>query len=107
MTSSETPPWVQCLVCGHTDHTYRKHLNEVAVPAFVGDAVGHLRELERSGSHVDPLIEDMKHLVDVEDGGRKAWAIWLLKLLQELEDASDAPEVAAEIEGYLLGGYAG
>ena len=75
------------------------------MPEFVNATVNSLRRLEMAGSEIDPLVDDMKHLVETEDGGRKAWAIWLLKLLEELEEASGAPEVAAEIESFLLGGY--
>lgn len=104
-TSSETTPWAACQVCGHEDHGYRKHLNEVEVPQFIAECVRFLRELERSGSHVHPVIDRVDQLVAEEIGGRKAWAIWLHKLLQELEDAADAPDVAAEIENYLTGGF--
>lgn len=92
-------------MCGHSEHGYQHHLNEVTVPEFVNTTVNNLRQLEMAGSQIDPLVDDMKHLVDAESGGRKAWAIWLLKLLEELEEASGAPEVAAEIENFLLGGY--
>lgn len=105
MTTSQTEPWAGCQVCGHTNHGYRAHLDEVAVPDFVHASVGRLRELERTGVGVHPLVAETSHLVEVEDGGRKAWAIWLLKLLEELEDAKDTPDIAAEIENYLLGGY--
>lgn len=56
-------------------------------------------------AHTDihPLVIDVERLVIEEGGGRKAWAIWLLKLLEELEDASGAPDVAAEIEAFLGG----
>jgi len=105
MTSSETPAWAVCQVCGHTDHGYRHHLDEVEVPAFIGECVRHLRDLETKGTQVSPLIDRVGQLVTEESGGRKAWALWLHKLLEELDEASDAPEVAAEIENYLLGGY--
>lgn len=105
MTTSQTDPWAGCQVCGHTDHNYRAHLDEVKAPEFVHASVIKLRELERMGSNVHPLVEETSHLIEAEDGGRKAWAIWLHKLLEELEDASDAPDVAAEIENYLIGGY--
>lgn len=105
MTSSDTTPWATCQVCGHEGHGYRKHLHEVEVPSFIGECVHHLRELGMSGSGVHPIIDRVDRLVVEEGGGRKAWAIWLLKLLHELEDASDAPDVAAEIENYLMGGY--
>lgn len=75
------------------------------MPDFVHASVGRLRELERTGADVHPLVAETSHLIEVEDGGRKAWAIWLLKLLEELEDAKDTPDIAAEIENYLLGGY--
>lgn len=104
-TSPETTPWAACQVCGHQDHGYRKHLDEVEVPQFVGECVRFLRELEMSGSEVHPIIDRVDQLVAAESGGRKAWAIWLLKLLGELEDAADAPDVAAEIENYLTGGF--
>jgi hypothetical protein len=105
MTSSDTTPWATCQVCGHEDHGYRKHLDEVEVPSFIGECVRYLRELEASGSPVHPIIDRVDRIVIEESGGQKAWAIWLLKILEELEDASDAPELAAEIENYLLGGY--
>jgi hypothetical protein len=107
MTSSEDTPWAECQVCGHEDHGYRKHLDEVEVPSFIGECVRYLRELENSGSHVHPIIDRVGQLVAEESGGNKAWALWLHKLLQDLEDASDAPDVAAEIENYLMGGYSG
>ena len=106
MTSSETAPWADCQVCGHSDHTFRQHLEEVAAPEFVRSCINRLRELEREGTDVHPVVADVSHLVEREEGGRKAWALWLYKLLDELEHASDAPEVAAEIENYLMGGYA-
>jgi hypothetical protein len=105
MTSPDTPDWAACQVCGHEDHAYRKHLDEVEVPPFIAECVRHLRELENSGAPVHPIVDRVDQIVTVESGGRKAWAIWLLKLLEELEDASDAPDVAAEIENYLMGGY--
>jgi hypothetical protein len=101
---SDSAPWASCQVCGHHDHPYTRHLNEVTVPEFVNGSVNRLRQLEIAGSDIHPLVIEVEHLVDGEDGGRKAWAIWLLKLLEELEDASGAPEVAAEIEAFL-GGY--
>jgi hypothetical protein len=101
----ESTPWIECQVCGHSDHGYQHHLNDVTVPDFVSTTVNHLRQLETAGSKIHPLVDDMEHLVQTEDGGRKAWALWLLKLLEELEEASGAPEVAAEIENFLLGGY--
>lgn len=103
--ASESAPWTRCQVCGHTEHGYQHHLNEVTVPEFVNTTVNSLRQLEMAGSEIDPLVTEMEHLVAAEGGGRKAWAIWLLKLLEELEEASGAPEVAAEIEDFLLGGY--
>ncbi|MGD2060402.1 MAG: hypothetical protein PVF87_06035 [Acidimicrobiia bacterium] len=103
--TSESAPWAGCQVCGHTDHGYQHHLNEVTVPEFVNESVTRLRELELAGSGIEPLVGDMEGLVAQEDGGRKAWAIWLLKLLEELEEASGAPDIAAEIENFLLGGY--
>jgi hypothetical protein len=105
MTTSDHASWAACQVCGHQNHGYRKHLNEVEVPQFIGECVRFLRELERSGSPVHPIIDRVDQLVAEEGGGRKAWAIWLLKLLEELEDAADAPDVAAEIENYLTGGF--
>jgi hypothetical protein len=105
MASTDPAPWAACQVCGHKDHGYRKHLNEVEVPQFIGECVRFLRELEMSGSHVHPIVNRVDQLVAEESGGRKAWALWLLKLLEELEDAADAPDVAAEIENYLTGGF--
>lgn len=102
---SDSAPWMACQVCGHTDHGYRQHLDEVVTPEFVKVTANKLRQLEMAGETIDPLVSDVEELVSVEDGGRKAWAIWLLKLLEELEEASGAPEVAAEIEEFLLGGY--
>jgi hypothetical protein len=93
------------MVCGHTGHGYQKHLNEVEVPAFIQECVRHLREIEMSGAQVEPLIDQVRQLADDEDGARKAWALWLSKLLEELDHASDAPEVAMEIENYLMGGF--
>ena len=106
MTSSESAPWADCQVCGHSDHTFRQHLDEVAAPEFVRSCVGRLREVEREGTGVHGVVTDVSRLVEREEGARKAWALWLYKLLDELEHSSDAPEVAAEIENYLLGGYA-
>lgn len=103
--SSESTPWAVCQVCGGHDHPYTHHLNEVVVPEFVKGSVTRLRQLEIAGSDIHPLVTDIEHLVVEEDGGRKAWAMWLLKLLEELEDASGAPDVAAEIESFLMGGY--
>jgi hypothetical protein len=103
--ASDPAPWTTCQVCGHTDHGYRHHLDEVSTPEFVGTTANKLRKLEMAGSQLDPLVQDVEQLVTSEDGGRKAWAIWLLKLLEEIEEASGAPEVAAEIENFLLGGY--
>lgn len=107
MTTSPSDPWVACQVCGHAEHNYRSHLDEVNAPEFVQTSVGRLRELERTGADVHLLVTETIVLVDSEEGGRKAWAIWLLKLLEELEGAKDSPEVAAEIESFLLGGYSG
>lgn len=105
MTSIDTSPWAACQVCGHEDHGYRKHLDEVEVPPFIAECVRFLRELEMSGSHVHRIVDRVGEIVAEETGGRKAWAIWLHKLLEELEDASDAPDVASEIENYLMGGF--
>lgn len=105
MTTSSTEPWEGCRVCGHTDHSYRTHLHEVAAPEFVHASVGRLREIERTGGEVHSLVTETSGLVDSEEGGRQAWAIWLLQLLRQLEDAKETPDVAAEIESYLLGGY--
>jgi len=105
MLSSDTTPWAACQVCGHEDHGYRRHLDEVEVPSFIAECVRYLRELEMSGSPVHPIIDRVDELVRGESGGRKAWAIWLFKILEELEDAADAPDVAAEIENYLMGGF--
>jgi hypothetical protein len=101
--TSETPPWAACQVCGQHDHQYTKHLNEVVVPEFVSGCVNALRKLEIAGSDIHPLVTDVERRAEDEEGGRKAWAIWLLKLLEELEEASDAPGVAAEIEAFLGG----
>lgn len=104
MAPENVVPW-GCQVCGHTEHTFRHHLDEVIVPEFVHTSVGRLRELERTGLEIHPLVEDVSHLAEHEEGGRKAWALWLHTILAELEDASDAPDVAVEIENFLLGGY--
>lgn len=101
MTSEE--PWAACQVCGNHDHPYTSHLNDVIVPEFVSGSVSRLRQLEIAGSDIHPLVEDVEHLATAEEGGRRAWAIWLLKLLEELEDSAGAPEVAAEIEAFLGG----
>ncbi len=101
--SSEAGQWTACQVCGNHEHPYTRHLNEVTVPEFVNGSVTRLRRLEVAGAEIHPLVVDVEHLVEEEDGGRKAWAIWLLKLLEELEDASEAPEVVAEIEAFLDG----
>ena len=105
--SSETTPWSACQVCGHGDHAYRHHLNEVQPPQFVATTVARLRSLERAHADIDPLVRDTADLVEREEGGSKAWAIWLFHLLEELEEASDAPDVAAEIESFLIDGYTG
>lgn len=102
---SEPNPWSGCQVCGHTNHTFRHHLDEVQVPEFVRASVKQLRDLERVGSDIHPLVSEVLDLAEHEDGGRKAWALWLGLLLRELEDAADAPGVAAEIESFLIGGY--
>jgi hypothetical protein len=102
---SESPAWSGCQVCGHTDHSFRHHLDEVQVPEFVHTSVKRLRDLERVGSDIHPLVSDVSNLADLEEGGRKAWALWLGLLLKELEDAADAPDIAAEIENFLIGGY--
>jgi len=102
---SESIPWAGCQVCGHTDHTFRHHLDEVQVPEFVHNSVKRLRDLERVGSEIHPLVSEVSALADHEEGGRRAWALWLGLLLRELEDAADAPDVAAEIEAFLIGGY--
>lgn len=101
---SESTPWAGCQVCGHVDHTFRHHLDEVEVPDFVHISVKRLRDLDR-GSDVHPLVTEVAEMADHEDGGRKAWALWLGLLLRELEEAADAPEVATEIENFLIGGY--
>lgn len=75
------------------------------MPEFVHTSVNRLRDLERIGADVHPLVSDVSDLADVEEGGRKAWALWLGLLLKELEDAADAPEIATEIENFLIGGY--
>lgn len=98
-------PWAGCRVCGHAEHTYRHHLDDVEAPEFVHASARRLREIERAGSSIDPLVSDISHLADEETGGRKAWALWLLLLLEELEEAADAPDVAAEIEDFLIEGY--
>lgn len=104
MAGSNTPS-AGCQVCGHTEHNFRHHLDDVKAPEFVHTSVRRLRELERAGSDIHPLVSDVSHLAEHEEGGRKAWALWLGLLLRELEDASDAPDVAAEIENFLTGGY--
>ncbi len=98
-------PWAGCRVCGHADHNYRHHLDEVEVPDFVHASARRLREIERAKSSINPLVSDISQLAEEEEGGRKAWALWLLLLLEELEEASDAPDVAAEIEAFLIDGY--
>lgn len=100
---SSEASWEACLVCGNHEHPYTRHLNDVTVPEFVSGSVTRLRKLELAGEEIHPLVIDTERLVEDEDGGRKAWAIWLLKLLQELEDASGAPDVVAEIESFLDG----
>lgn len=97
-------PW-SCQVCGHADHTFRHHLDEVKVPEFVHTSVRRLREVERTGLEIHPLVEEISQLAEQEEGGRKAWALWLRTLFEELEEASDAPAVAVEIENFLIGGY--
>ena len=92
----------ECQVCGETTHTYTQHLGEVEVPEFVHASAVRLRNLEMAGSDIDVLVVEVGDMEKQESGGRKAWAIWLHKLLVELEDAADAPDVAAEIEEYLL-----
>lgn len=106
MTTPDATPWADCQVCGHTDHTYQKHLGETAPPEFIRSSVTRLRDLEPAGVPLHALVTDVSQLAAGEEGGRKAWALWLLKLLGELEHAADAPEVAAEIENYLMGGFA-
>ena len=101
MSGSE--PWAVCQVCGNHDHPYTSHLNDVVVPEFVNGSVTKLRQMEIAGSDIHPLVIDVENLVTAEEGGRKAWALWLLKLLEELEDASGAPDVAAEIDNFLGG----
>ena len=101
MTSDS--PWASCQVCGHHDHPYTRHLNDVTVPEFVTTSVTRLRKIELAGADLHPLVIDMEGMAAAEEGGRRAWAIWLLKLLEELEDASGAPDVAAEIEAFLDG----
>ena len=83
---------------------------KISYAHFTGDqspaislSVNRLRTLEMAGSDIHPLVTEVEVLVEDEDGGRRAWAIWLLKLLEELEDASGAPDVAAEIEAFLDG----
>lgn len=102
--SPESTPWTACQVCGHADHSYTHHLNDVIVPEFVKGSVTRLRALELADSDIHPLVVDTEKLAKEEEGGRKAWAMWLLELLEELEEAAGAPEVAAEIEAFL-GGY--
>jgi hypothetical protein len=106
MTTSDAAPWADCQVCGHTDHNFQRHLGEVAPPEFIRSSVTRLRDLERAGGPMHSLVTDVSHLADAEEGGRKAWALWLLTLLGELERSADVPEVAAEIENYLMGGFA-
>ena len=93
---------VECQVCGDATHAYTHHLGDVEVPEFVHLSAVRLRKLEMAGADIDVLVVEVAEMQEREDGGRKAWAIWLHKLLVELEDAADAPEVAAEIEEYLL-----
>jgi hypothetical protein len=102
---SQTEPWASCRVCGHVGHKFEYHLNEIKPPDFVHASVSRLRDLERAGSGIHGLVLDTTALADAEEGARKAWALWLAKILTELEDASNAPDVAAEIEDFLLGGY--
>lgn len=103
--TSESAQWAACQVCGHQDHRYTRHLNDVTVPDFVTGSVDRLRRIEQTGSEIHPLVIDIEKMAQDEDGGRKAWALWLLHLLEELEEAAGAPDVAAEIEAFLLGGY--
>jgi len=103
---SKTQPWDGCQVCGHVDHKFEHHLTEVQPPEFVHTSAARLRQLETARSDIHPVVLEAARLVEVEAGGRKAWALWLVKILEELEEASDAPDVAAEIEEFLLGGYA-
>ncbi|HET9259738.1 MAG TPA: hypothetical protein VFP42_06360 [Acidimicrobiia bacterium] len=100
---TDSAPWAACQVCGGHEHPYTRHLSEVTVPEFVDTSVHRLRSMEMAHTDIHPLVIDVETLVGTEDGGRKAWAIWLLKLLEELEDASGAPDVAAEIEAFLGG----
>lgn len=102
MTSEKTVPWL-CQVCGHDSHSFRHHLDEVKVPEFVHVSLGRLRELESTEGGIHHLVEEISELAEREEGGRKAWAMWLRTLIQELEDASDAPDVAREIENFLMG----
>ena len=92
----------ECQVCGEATHSYTHHLGEVDVPDFVHSSAVRLRKLEMEGADIDVLVGEVADMEEREEGGRKAWAIWLHKLLIELEDAADAPDVAAEIEEYLL-----
>lgn len=103
---SESTAWAGCQVCGHVEHTFRHHLDEVEVPEFVHVSVRRLRGLDR-GSDIHPLVSDVTAMADQEEGGRKAWALWLALIMKELEEAADAPEVATEIENFLIGGYSG
>lgn len=100
---TDSAPWAACQVCGNHEHPYTRHLTEVTVPDFVDGSVARLRNMEMAHADIHPLVIDVERLVTEEDGGRRAWAIWLLKLLEELEDASGAPDVAAEIEAFLGG----
>lgn len=104
MDSESNAPWAGCQVCGHSDHTFRHHLDEVEVPEFGHISVRRLRGMER-GTDIHPLVSDVAGMADHEEGGRKAWALWLALIMRELEEATDAPEVAAEIENFLIGGY--
>ena len=104
MSTSETP-WLNCEVCGDPDHSYHHHLRQSPPPDFVHTSVATLQKLEREGQHLDSLISELALLRERETGVKKAWAIWLVTLLQEIEDYSDVPDVAAQIEEYLVGGY--
>lgn len=103
--ASDRSVFTGCQVCGHTEHTHNHHLKEIDVPDFVHTSVRRLRDMEMSGSDIHPLVTDVSSLADEEEGPRKAWALWLGLILRELEEASDAPDVAAEIENFLIGGY--
>ena len=102
---SGTEGFQPCAVCGESDHGYSHHLQNTKPPEFVHDSVVRLRALEMSGSAIDDLVSDVEGLAEKETGSRRAWALWLAELLEELEEASGAPDVAEQIESYLMGAF--